>query len=110
MRPASGSSSRSSKSATVDFPLPLGPTIATISPARTENDTSSSTGPPRSNDTVTASNSISPRAAGSATAAADSSTSIGSSRICATRRSDPRTVARFVYMPINACIGDTTRI
>ena len=33
--PASGSSSRSSRSAIVDLPLPLGPTIASVSPART---------------------------------------------------------------------------
>ena len=36
--PSSGSSSRSSRSAIVDLPLPLGPTIATRSPGATAND------------------------------------------------------------------------
>ena len=50
-----GSSCRTSRSAIVDLPSPLRPTIATRSPGGTSSDTPSSTGPPRPNANVTSS-------------------------------------------------------
>ena len=68
-------------------------------------------GPARRGGTTPSRRQTSPRrGVGPRRASGDSLTSTGSSRICDTRRSDTRTVARFAYIPISACSGGITRI
>ena len=102
-RAASGSSSRSSRSAIVDLPLPLGPTIASTSPGATANDTD------RAPDAaVECERDVVERDRRRATSATRSaparSTHFGGvSSISCTRRHDTCAVARLAYSPISAC-------
>ncbi len=79
----------------VDLPLPLDPTMASVSPARTENETRSRTGL-RSKVKLTSSKSTSPRTRGREMASGASTTSGAVSKICPTRPRETRAVARLV--------------